>query len=92
MTDRTAKSEAWKAATASIAVVVVLACLYGAGYFYFGDPWRPGPPPGPHPIRMRVFPQNWLAHVYRPVAWLESKARGYPIAAGDDEALRLSSP
>ena len=72
--------------------VFAILVAYAAGYFLLGDAWRPGPPPGPHPIRMRVFPNSFFAAAYRPAAWIESRIRGGDIVAGDPAMLARSSP
>jgi hypothetical protein len=74
-----------------IIVIVAVLLLYVAGYFWLGDAWRPGPTPAA-PLRMRVFGSEWVATMYQPAAWVESRLRGYPVAAGTEEDLRNASP
>ena len=77
---------------ASALLALTLAVAYVAGYFVLGPAWRPGPGPGPHAIRMRVFPDSRIATLYQPAAWIESRIRGYDIVAGDEELHYMSSP
>ena len=72
---------------------IITAVLFGAyltGYICFGDEWRPRGP-GTQ-LRMRVYDHDWLATLYRPAGWVESRIRGDVVQVGTEEDLYWSSP
>jgi hypothetical protein len=83
-----------KASSTSIVLTFgLIAVLFGAyltGYICLGAAWRPRGP-GTQ-LRMRVYGHAWLATVYRPAAWVESRIRGYAVPIGTHDDLRLQSP
>jgi hypothetical protein len=71
------------------ALMAAIPLIYLTGYLWLGSPWTPRPSGR---IRMRVFSSEWLAAAYQPAAWVESRIRGYPVVAGTEQDLRISSP
>jgi hypothetical protein len=71
-------------------LAAVLFGVYLGGYICFGDEWRPRG----HgtQLRMRVYGHKWLATLYRPAGWVESRIRGDVVQVGTEEDLYLASP
>jgi hypothetical protein len=72
-----------------ILLVLIAIVLYAGGYFLLSDRWTWF---SSGQLRMRVFASEWLADVYQPAAWVESKIRGYPVVAGSQADVFILSP